>query len=80
MKENEMDVYFPDYIPNKDIDDDDMLHIKEAVDKLPYLDKKVFLQYTEIQTYTGLAKLYGVSAPTAKRYIERIRQKIYDNL
>lgn len=77
---NDLMPYFPDYEPNRDIDDDEMLHIKEAVDKLPYLDKKVFLQYTELGTYTALAKLYGVSAPTAKMYINRIREKIYDNL
>lgn len=72
--------YFPDYEPNRDIDDDEMLHIKEAVDKLPYLDKKIFLQYTELGTYTAMAKMYGVTPPTMKDVINRIRNKIYDNL
>lgn len=77
---SELDIYFPDYKPNPEVDDDTMLHIKEAVDALPFLDKKIFLQYAELGTYTGLAKLYGVTPPTAKKYIDRIRGKIYNNL
>lgn len=78
--ENEDLVYYPDYEPNKDRDDDDMLHIKEAVEALSYIEKKVFLQYTELGSYAALARLYGVSKPTAKKYITTIRDKIYNNL
>lgn len=77
---NEDLVYFPDYEPDKEKDDDHMLHIKEAVDALPYLEKKIFLTYTELGSYAALAREYGVSKPTAKKYIEQIREKIYNNL
>ena len=78
---NEDLIYYPDYAPDADKDDDEMLHIKEAVDKLPYLDKKVFLQFTELGgTYAAFARFYGCSKPTAKKYIEKIKQKIFDNL
>lgn len=76
----ETKVYEEDYRPNPDIDDDEMLHIKTAVSKLNTIQRLIFFQYCEIGSYAGLARLYGVSTPTAKKYIEEIRQKIYDNL
>lgn len=77
---NEEIVYYPDYEPNTDKDDDKMLHIKEAVDSLNTLQKKIFLTYCELGSYAALARYYKVSKPTAKKYIQQIRDKIYDNL
>ncbi len=77
---NEEIVYYPDYEPNTDKDDDKMLHIKEAVDSLNSLQKKIFLTYCELGSYAALARYYKVSKPTAKKYIQQIRDKIYDNL
>lgn len=78
---DKIDICLPDYTPNPDRDDDEMLHIKEAFSRLPYLDKKLFVQYMELGgTYTAFASAYGVTPPTAKKVIQRIRQKIYDNL
>lgn len=73
-------VFEEDYKPNPDIDDDDMLHIKTAVSKLNSVQRLIFLAYCEIGTYRGLARLYGVSTPTAKKYIEQIREIIFNNL
>lgn len=76
-----VELCLPDYIPNTDRDDDEMFHIKSAFASLPYLDQKIFIQYMELGgTYTALARFYGVTPPTAKATITRIRQKIYDNL
>lgn len=76
-----IELCLPDYTPDPDRDDDDMFHIKEAFNSLPYLDKKLFIQYMELGgTYTAFAKAYGVTPPTAKSVIQTIRQKIYDNL
>lgn len=77
-----VELCLPDYIPNADRDDDEMYHIKNAFDKgLNYIEKKIFIQYMELGgTYTALARFYGVTPPTAKATITRIRQKIYDNL
>lgn len=77
---NEELIYYPDYKPNPDVDDDEMLHIKEAVEKLDSLSKKIFLSYVELGSYAALAREYGVTKPTAKKYIDRIREKIYNNL
>lgn len=77
---NEDLVYFPDYKPDTDKDDDHLLHIKEAVDKLDSLSKLIFLTYCELGSYAALARYYKVSKPTAKKYIQKIREKIYDNL
>ena len=73
-------VYFEDYKPNPDLDDDHMLHIKEAVDKLDSLSKLIFLTYCELGSYAALARHYKVSKPTAKKYVNNIKQRIYDNL
>lgn len=76
-----IELCLPDYTPDPDRDDDDMYHIKDAFNSLPYLDKKLFIQYMELGgTYTAFAKAYGVTPPTAKAVIQTIRQKIYDNL
>lgn len=81
MSEVDIDICLPDYTPNPDKDDDEMFHIKEAFSRLPYLDKKLFIQYMELGgTYTAFAKAYGVTPPTAKRVINRIRTSIYNNL
>lgn len=77
---NEEIVYYPDYEPNTDKDDDKMLHIKEAVDSLNSLQKKIFLTYCELGSYAAVARYYKVSKPTAKKYIQQIRDKIYDRL
>lgn len=73
-------VYFPDYKPDKDKDDDHILHIKEAVDKLDTLSKLIFLTYCELGSYAACARYWKVSKPTAKKYIQKIKEKIYDNL
>ena len=80
--ELDLEICFPDYIPDADRDDDEMYHIKSAFDTaLNYIEKKIFVQYMELGgTYTALARYYGVTPPTAKATINKIRQKIYDNL
>lgn len=77
---NEEIVYYPDYEPNADKDDDKMLHIKTAVSKLNSVQKLIFLTYCELGSYAALARYYKVSKPTAKKYITQIKEKIYDNL
>lgn len=73
-------VYQPDYAPNPDKDSDDIYHIKEAVEKLDSVSKLVFLTYCELGSYAATARFFGVSKPTAKRYIDRIKNHIYNNL
>ena len=79
-KEKERDiVYYPDYEPNKD-DDDEMLHIKQSLKCLNSIQLKIFLTYCELGSYAAVARELKVSQVTAKNYIQQLRQKIYDNL
>lgn len=69
-----------EYLPN-DIEDDDMMYrVKEAVDGLNSVQKKIFLTYTELGSYAAVGREFGVSTPTAKKYIERIKAIIKENI
>ena len=61
-------------------DDDHIYHIKEAVSKLNTIQRQIFLTYTELGTYTETARHYKVSVPTMRKYIQEIREKIFNNL
>lgn len=63
-----------------DDDDDEMVLLKNAVFTLNSIQRKIWLTYTEIGTYAGTAKEYGVSVPTIKKYIKEIREKIFENI
>lgn len=78
--ECEYEKWADEYAPNKMEDDDKMLHIKEAVDSLNTIQKKIFLTYCEIGTYAGTAREFQVCVPTVKKYIKHIKQIIYDRL
>lgn len=61
-------------------DTDEIYQLKTAVQRLNTLQKKIFLTYSELGTYTETAKKYGVSTPTIKKYINEIRAKIFKNI
>lgn len=70
------DEYQPDTL-----EDDDLLYaIKEAIQSLRPMERKIFLTYTELGTYTQAAKTFHVSVPTIRKYINEIRQKIYGHI
>lgn len=67
-----------DYKPDT-LEDDDLLYtLKEAIQSLRPVERKIFLTYTELGTYTQAAKTFHVSVPTIRKYINEIRQKIND--
>ena len=76
-------IHNEDYLPDSMVDDEQMFLIKDAIQKLKPVERKIFLTYCEGGTYTAVAKTYNVSVPTAKRYIleviSRIIQMINDN-
>ena len=78
--EIEFEKWKDEYLPNELEDDDKMYHIKEAVDSLNSIQKKIWLLYTEIGSYAGLARELGVCSNTAKKYIKKLRKMIYDRL
>lgn len=57
-------------------DDDRMATIKEAIKSLRPVERKIFLVYVELGTYSGVAREFGVSVPTACNYIRNIREKL----
>lgn len=60
------------------LEDDDLLYtLKEAIQSLRPVERKIFLTYTELGTYTQAAKTFHVSVPTIRKYINEIRKKIY---
>ena len=69
-----------EYEPNYLEDDDEMLHIKEAINKLNSIQKKLFLCYVELGSYAAVAREFNVCTITAKKYIKDIKEKIYNNL
>ena len=70
---------FPDdFIPNDMTDDERIYAIKEAIQELRPVERKIFLTYVEGGTYTSVAQTYGVSVPTAKKYILQVINKVLD--
>lgn len=66
------DEYKPDTL-----EDDDLLYtLKEAIQSLRPVERKIFLTYTELGTYTQAAKTFHVSVPTIRKYLAEIREKI----
>lgn len=65
-------------------DDDEMALIKEAIKSLTSVQRKIYLTYCENMTYTATAKIFGVSIPTVKTYLDRITKIIikyvFDNI
>lgn len=74
-----IDIDESDYLPTEE-DDDRMLMIKNALQSLRPIERKIWLTYTELGTYTAVAREYNVSVPTAAKYLKIIRKKIMDYL
>ena len=56
-------------------DDDMMVNIKEKLRSLRKVERDIFMTYVNEGTYAAVADKYNVSAPTAKSYINIIREK-----
>jgi hypothetical protein len=57
-------------------DDDRIVNIKEKLKKFRKVERDIFLTYVNEGTYAAVAKKYNVSAPTAKSYINIIKEKL----
>lgn len=67
---------FEEYIQITDNDDDMTLNAKLKFNKLKQSEKLIFIDYVEDMNYTHLAKKYGVTTPTIKKYINKIKNKL----
>lgn len=57
-------------------DDDTMATIKKAVFSLSEPEQRVLLLYAELGSYAAVAKQCNVSAPTTKKYLKTVIDKI----
>ena len=71
---------FNEYTEIQISDDDTLIVIKEAIDKMRPMEQRLWIDYVECGTFAALARKYNVSAPTAKTYIMRLKEKILDAL
>ena len=69
-----------EYKPNLVRDTEEAYKLKEVIDSLPEVDKIVFLLYTELQSFSQLAKRLGVSRSTCFWTVRRIREDIIKKL
>ena len=71
---------FNEYTEIQISDDDTLIVIKEAIEKMRPMEQRLWIDYVECGTFAALARKYNVSAPTAKTYIMRLKEKIIDAL
>lgn len=66
-----------EYMMHTDWENDEMYWMKEALKEAltPY-QRKIYITYLENGTYAATAKAFGVSTPTAKKYIDKLTNKI----
>lgn len=57
-------------------DDDDMYTLKSKVFALTEPEKRILLLYTELGSYSEVARMMNCSAPTVKKYVDIIREKL----
>ena len=61
-------------------DDDTLMVIKATIEKMRPMEQRLWIDYVECGTFAALARKYNVSAPTAKTYIMRLKEKILNAL
>ena len=76
MRMDKIEIYEDEYITPTEMDDDEMVLIKEALKTLTPVQRKIYLTYVESGTYSDTAKQFGVSIPTVKGYLKKITDKI----
>lgn len=76
------DLVRADYEPDALQDEDTIYKIKEAINSLNPAEYRIYITYLERGTYTAVAREFNCSAPTAKRKISDITDKIlnYGNI
>lgn len=68
--------YEGDYI-NIGLDDDDCLEgLRERIRALPLPERKIFLMWVELGTYSEVAKILHCSVPTVSSKIRAILEKL----
>lgn len=68
--------YEGEYITISAEDDDCMRAIREEIKGLPLAEKRIFLMYSESQTYSAVAKALHCSVPTVSKKVREIKSRI----
>lgn len=61
-------------------DDDETLQVFDAVNKIPESDRIILYLYAELGSLRAVGRTLGVSYSTARKAVQEIKGKIYDNL
>lgn len=61
-------------------DTDELLDIYEAVGSIPEADRIILYLYAELGSLRAVGRTLGVSYSTARKAVQEIKEKIFDNL
>lgn len=61
-----------EYMAHLETDDDELYWTKEAISKMSKLQRKIYVTYLECGSYAGAAKVFQVSVPTLKKYVNNL--------
>lgn len=61
-------------------DDDETLQVFDAVNKIPESDRIILYLYAELGSLRAVGRTLGVSYSTARKAVQEIKGKIFDNL
>lgn len=61
-------------------DDDKTLQVFDAVNKIPEADRIILYLYAELGSLRAVGRTLGVSYSTARKAVQEIKGKIFDNL
>lgn len=61
-------------------DDDETLQVFAAVNKIPEADRIILYLYAELGSLRAVGRTLGVSYSTARKAVQEIKGKIFDNL
>lgn len=65
-----------EYITITEEDDDKMANLKTKLQNLRPFQLRIFLTYVHTGKYSETAKEFGVTSPTIKEYINRIKKEL----
>lgn len=67
-----------EYLTITDNDDDNMVEIKTRIKSWTPSAQLIWITYCELGSYAATAREFNVSAPTAKTYVNKLKQRLVD--
>jgi DNA-directed RNA polymerase specialized sigma24 family protein len=68
---------FADYQPDPLNDDEYIYRIKEALMRLPEPDRNLLIIYSDLGSYSSVAKRYHLSVTAVRYKVEEVRRKLF---